>query len=344
MSGTIDTDAFSARLRTRAVKVDERRLLIARIGASEQAADLKEPANCDGFGRIRHFVRDHGSSWPRNPLPIDPACRALGLSDEDTLEAQVFQNAACNWRCWYCFVPFRLLDAVEEAGAWLRAEDLVDLYQREPEVNRRRMIDLTGGQPELVPEWVPWTMEALRARDLDGKVFLWSDDNLSNDYFWRYLSDAQQELVATFPAYGRVACFKGLDDASFAFNTEADPALFSRQFELFGRLLSTGMDLYGYVTLTTPNDTGIDDAMARFVDRLQAIHENLPLRTVPLKIGVWGVVKKRLALFSESRTELSNRAMVNQQRAVEAWNRELEARFTSDLRTASIVDVPMRPR
>ncbi len=197
MSGTIDTDEFSARLRTRAVKLGERRLLIARIGTSEQAADLKEPANCDGFGRIRHFVRDHGSDWPRNPLPIEPAGRALGLSDKDALEAQVFQNAACNWRCWYCFVPFRLLDAVEEAGAWLRAEDLVDLHLREPEATRRRMIDLTGGQPDLVPEWVPWTMEALRARDLDGKVFLWSDDNLSNDYFWRYLSDAQRELVAT---------------------------------------------------------------------------------------------------------------------------------------------------
>jgi uncharacterized Fe-S cluster-containing radical SAM superfamily protein len=326
------------------VNVAERRILIARIGSSEQAADLTKPANCNGFGRIRHFVRDHGDIWPRNPLPIDPACRALGLSSEDALQAQVFQNAACNWRCWYCYVPFRLLDAVEAAGAWLSADDLLDLYLREPEATRPRMIDLTGGQPELAPEWVPWTMEALRARSLDGQVFLWSDDNLSNDYFWRYLSDAQQELVATFPSYGRVTCFKGFDDISFAFNTDAQPALFARQFELFGRLLSTGMDLYAYVTLTTPIDAGIDDAMARFVDRLQAIHENLPLRTVPLKIGVWGVVKKRLAVFSESRAELCQRATENQHRAVEAWNRVLDARFSADLRSASIVDVPMKSR
>jgi uncharacterized Fe-S cluster-containing radical SAM superfamily protein len=344
MSGVIDTDEFSARLRQRAVKVAERRLLVARIGGSEQSLDLTKPPNCDGFGRVRHFVRDSGDDWPKNPLPIDPALRALGLMQEEALQAQVFQNAACNWRCWYCFVPFELLDAKENAGAWLRAEDLVDLYLREPEATRPRMIDLTGGQPELVPEWVPWTMETLRERGLDGSVFLWSDDNLSNDYFWRYLTEEQRELVATFPAYGRVACFKGFDNASFAFNTRADPALFARQFELFGRLLSTGMDLYGYATFTSPSDTGIDDAMARFVDRLQAIHENLPLRTVPLKIGVWGVVEKRLAIFPRAQTERCTRAATNQLRAIEAWNRELEARFSLELRSASIVDVPMRPR
>jgi uncharacterized Fe-S cluster-containing radical SAM superfamily protein len=340
----IDTDDFSVRLRAKAVKAAERRLLVARIGTSDQAADLTKPPNCNGFGRVRHFVRDHGTDWPRNPLPIDPALRALGLNSEDSLQAQVFQNAVCNWRCWYCFVPFRLLDGTEEAGAWLRAEDLLDLYLGEPEATRPKMIDLTGGQPDLVPEWVPWTMEALSANGLDGKVFLWSDDNLSNDYFWRYLSEAQREMIATFPAYGRVACFKGFDDASFAFNTDADPALFARQFELFTRLLSTGMDLYGYVTLTTPNDAGINDAMTRFVDRLQEIHENLPLRTVPLKVGVWGVVKKRLAVLPDSRAEACNRAVTNQLRAIEAWNRELEARFSSDLRAASIVDIPMHPR
>lgn len=342
MTGTIDTDDFSARIRDKAVRVSERRLLVARIGASDQAADLTKPANCDGFGRIRHFKRDHGPGWPSNPLPIDPALRALGLTHDDELQAQVFQNAACNWRCWYCFVPFRLLDAAEETGAWLRADDLIDRYLVEPEATRPRMIDLTGGQPDLVPEWVPWMMESLRARALDQSVFLWSDDNLSNDYFWRYLSEAQRELVATYPKYGRVACFKGYDEGSFAFNTLADPALFARQFELFARLLSTGMDLYAYVTLTSPDDAGTDDAVARFVDRLQAIHENLPLRTIPLKVGVWGVVKKRLQNFPELHRNDCHRATTNQQRAADAWMRELDARFSSELRAMPITDISIR--
>lgn len=341
MSGTIDTDEYSTRLRSRAVNVVDLRLLIARIGSSEQAQDLTKPANCEGFGRVRHFERVQ-SDWLPNPLPIDPACRALGIDRQDVFEAQVFQNAACNWRCWYCFVPFRLLDASEESSAWMSAGELLDLYLREPQTSRARMLDLTGGQPDLVPEWVPWTMEAIRARGLEGQVYLWSDDNLSNDYFWRYLSTAQRELVASFSGYGRVACFKGFNDASFAFNTKADPALFSRQFELFRRLLSTGMDLYAYVTFTAPDYSVVEDAMERFVDRLQEIHENLPLRTVPLKVGAWGVVKRRLVSLGAAKHSEYERAISNQRRALDAWARVVEARFPQDLRMASIVDVPMR--
>ena len=40
--------------------------------------------------------------------------------------------------------------------------ELVELYLDEPEPPP--MIDLTGGQPDLTPEWVPWTMEELAGR------------------------------------------------------------------------------------------------------------------------------------------------------------------------------------
>lgn len=342
MTIPIKTDSYSERLRIKAIRTESKQLLIARIGGSEQELDLTKPANCDDFGRIRHFKRDHGTDWPRNPLPIDPACRALGLSYESELQAQIFQNAACNWRCWYCFVPFPLLEGREDQGGWFTADDLLKLYLREPEPTRAKMIDLTGGQPDLTPEWVPWTMEALRAHKLEGKVYLWSDDNLSNDYFWRVLTDAERSLVATYKGYGKVACFKGFDAESFAFNTEAAPELFDRQFELFARLFQTGIDLYAYVTLTTPREKGICDGVARFVDRLQEIHENLPLRTVPLKIVSFEVVKKRLAGPGRRLATVRGESEQHQFRAVEAWERELESRFPAALRSASIVDIPLR--
>ena len=53
------------------------------------------------------------------------------------------------------------------------------------------VIDLTGGQPDITPEWVPWMMEALIDRGLSNHVYLWSDDNLSNDFFWKYLTEEQ---------------------------------------------------------------------------------------------------------------------------------------------------------
>ena len=94
---------------------------------------------------------------------------------------------------------------------------LVELYlnQEDPPP----VIDLSGGQPDLVPEWVPWMMKELSARGLGKRVYLWSDDNLSTDCFWSFLSDSEREFVAGYENYSRVCCFKGFDSESFAFNT-----------------------------------------------------------------------------------------------------------------------------
>lgn len=326
----INTERFSERLRTRSVDLEERRLLITNFQGSEQEQDLTEPANCDGYGRIRHFRRSTSEGWPANPLPIDPACRALGFGRREEIRAQVFQNASCNWRCWYCFVDFELLSADPRKGGWLSATELVDLYlaQAEPPP----MIDITGGQPDLIPEWVPWMMRDLEARGLSDNVYLWSDDNLSNDYLWRYLGEEDLRRIAEYPAYGRVCCFKGFDEASFHFNTMAEPGLFGRQFALFRRLLSLRIDIYAYVTFTTPTATGVSEAMKGFVDRLQDVHEDLPLRTVPLEVRPFTPVHGRLG-------EEQRHALENQWRAVEAWERELDCRFSASKRGLSITDV-----
>ncbi|MEI9941993.1 MAG: hypothetical protein WDO69_32670 [Pseudomonadota bacterium] len=334
MAEWLDTDKVSASYRAKSVRVEEGKLLVSNFLGTAQADDLTKPPNCKGFGRVRHFRREADPTWVTNPLPIDPACGFLKMQGGELLHAQVFQNAACNWRCWYCFVPFNMLDASEERAAWVTAGDLVDHYLAEED--RPPMIDLTGGQPELVPEWVPWTMRALRERGLEGKVYLWSDDNLSIDYFWSHLSEAERELVATFNGYGRVGCFKGFDEASFSFNTKAAPALFNRQFELMRRYLTTGIDLYAYTTFTAPTSNGIPDAMKRFVDRLQELDPNLPLRTVPLKVGAFGVVKKRLSV-----NDARYAAIEHQKAAIEAWKTEIDARFSSEERACPINEVTL---
>src|ERR1035438_2959279 len=99
----IDTEAWSSRYRDQAIDVPGRRVLITNFMGTEQERDLSEPPNCKGFGRIRHFQRRRSTTWRPNPLPIDPACRALRRSDAATIRAQVFQSAVCNWRSWNCF-------------------------------------------------------------------------------------------------------------------------------------------------------------------------------------------------------------------------------------------------
>jgi uncharacterized Fe-S cluster-containing radical SAM superfamily protein len=329
----VDTDRLSERYRAAMMDSASRRILITRIAGSQQEPDVTEPLICRGFGRIRHFRRRTSKGWPQNPLPIDPAARALALGSEiDEMRAAVFQNAACNWRCWYCFVPFELLSADPKKSGWLSASELVEMYVTEP--NRPAVLDLSGGQPELTPEWVLWVMEELLARGLQESVYVWSDDNLSNDYFWRYLSASEQEFITSYPKYGRVGCFKGFDEQSFAYNTGASGELFQRQFELMKRYLSSGIDIYAYVTFPTPDSTDIADKVRRFIDRLQAVHPHLPLRTIPLEVALFSPVFSRL----NGRHSL---ALQNQWLAAEVWEKELTARFSMELLGRQIVDVPL---
>lgn len=334
---TIDTPQFAAQLRDRAINVGARRILISRLAGSGQEADITAPVNCDGHGRVRHFKFATAEGWPRNPLPIVPACRALGITPPDVMLAQVFQNAACAWRCWYCFVPEELLSADESRASWLTAEELVDLYAAETDAPR--VIDLSGGSPDLVPEWTPWMMAALHARGLDQSTYLWGDDNLSTTYLFDKLDAADLDLVRGYKNYGRVCCFKGYDERSFVFNTRARGEGFDEQFAIMRRVLDLGIDVYGYVTLTSPYEDGVEAGVAALVDRLQALDENLPLRVVPLKIQVYTPVTKRLMLHGER-----EKSMAVQDRAIAAWNGEISRRFDVALRSVEIVDVPLKTR
>ncbi len=326
----INTDEYSVTLRTKAIRPESRELLISRIEGSDQAFDLTDPPNASGFGRIRHFRGHQESPWPRNSLPIAPAAFRLGKTMAETSTAQVFQNAACNWRCWYCYVPFNLLSASPAKSGWFTADELVDLYRELDE--RPLIIDCSGGQPDLVPEWIPWMMDSLSDAGLQDEVYLWSDDNLSNDYFWDYLSSDQVAKVASYRNYGRVCCFKGFDQASFAFNTKAAPTLFDRQFDLFRRLKQTGMDLYAYATLTGPEPGAVEEGVVEFVDRLQDIDPMLPLRLIPLRIEVFGVVESRVRRPQEVSLE-------TQEEAILVWNSELQSRFTDAQRATPIAEV-----
>jgi hypothetical protein len=175
-------------------------------------------------------------------------------------------------------------------------------------------------------------MRGLTARGKNSSVYLWSDDNLSNDYFWRYLSEDDIQLVSGYRNYGKVCCFKGFNQASFAFNTKAHPDLFERQFDLFRRYHKLGLDLYAYATFTCTVENGIEDDIRRFVDKLQAVSENMPLRVVPLEIRAFSPVHGRIE-------SLHSRSMKLQWEAIKCWNDELKKRFGESVQQRRICDV-----
>jgi hypothetical protein len=165
---------------------------------------------------------------------------------------------------------------------------------------------------------------------------VWSDDNLSNDYFFTKLDADARFTIERDLRYGKVCCFKGFDSSSFAFNTAAAPELFDRQFALMRRLvMETTIDLYAYATFTGLDDNGMAGKISAFLDRLQEIDPNLPLRTVPLEVAVFSPVRGRLDDHRE-------RSLGVQQAAIATWNTELEQRFSADLRSRPICDAALR--
>lgn len=326
----IDTEKFSSTLRSKGIDLVARKILMTKFANSNQAEDLTLPPNCNGFGRIHHFKRSMGLGYPLNPLPIDPALASLNLPTSDLIQVQVFQNAICSWRCWYCFVDFSLLSANPKHSEFKTVSELLDLYLKED--LRPPIIDLSGGQPDLVPEWNLWFADEVHRRGLGDKIYLWSDDNLSNDYLWRYLSESEIKRLAGYKNYGRVGCFKGFDEESFSFNTQARPELFDSQFKLMKRLVDAKFDVYGYATFTSPNNENIVSKMKSFVDKLQnEVHELFPLRTVPLRIREFTPTKHRMS-------EIHYRSLEIQKEAMDIWTSEIQARYPKNLLGKKIFD------
>jgi len=280
-------------MRARCLDTNRREVLLSMISGSTQEADLSTPPNCAGLGRIRHFrAGPSGEPFPPNPLPIVPAATWLNCRPTGSATAQVFQIAGCAWRCWYCYVPFPMLAGDIKRGRWLDAPEMVALYVAEPD--RPAILDLSGGSPDIAPEWIGWTLDAIAERGLSANTYVWSDDNLSTDLLLRPEMRTVLDRVAGRAGYGRACCLKGYDARSFSFNTGVDPEGWKRQLGILAGYVRAGIDVYGYVTLTGPPGDQPRDAVLRLLDRLRAIDPVLPSRVVPLRVLEFSTMAGRL--------------------------------------------------
>ncbi|MDE6604829.1 MAG: 4Fe-4S cluster-binding domain-containing protein [Clostridia bacterium] len=311
------------------IDLENQKILISNFLGTEQEQDLSEPPNCNGFGRIRHFRRSQSNNWVDDPLPIDPATHFFGLSERlAEIRTQVFQMAYCNMACWYCFVPNNLKNATR--GKWISVSELLDLLLRED--NTPKVIDLSGGNPELTPEWTYWFMKELTNRNLNKKFYLWSDDTLSTESMFEYMKEDEIQFMANYEGYGKVCCFKGFDPYSYSFNSSISNKFYDSQFIRFKKYFDMGFDTYGYITLTTDNLYNVKSNIVKFMDKLQAIRDWLPLKIVPLKIVKFTPTCSRIGIKQED-------AIKNQFVVLEVWKEEIEKRFSAMDRAKNIVDV-----
>jgi uncharacterized Fe-S cluster-containing radical SAM superfamily protein len=328
----IPTDKYALELRGRSILGTDR-FLVTKFPGSLQEKDITDGPNCEGYGRVHHFPYDRGPNWVVDPLPQQVAAWRLGEIAPEIGRAQVFQNASCNWRCWYCFVDFGLLSAVNKWADFKSADELLDLFLKEPD--RPRIIDLSGGQPDIIPEWPIRMMEAIQRRNLEDEYFLWMDDNLSVYFAWDYLTPSDFKLMKSFRNFGRVGCFKGFSPSSFTENTNASPDLFERQIDIMSRWVKMGLDMYGYITLTASNLGGMHEALRLFMDSIQKkVCHYFPLRTVPLQVRQFTPTRTRMK-------EREERAMKNQFEILGAWSDELNARYSKRERNLPIYNVSL---
>ncbi|TGR10474.1 hypothetical protein EN833_13135 [Mesorhizobium sp. M4B.F.Ca.ET.190.01.1.1] len=238
------------------------------------------------------------------------------------MQAQVFQLAGCAWRCWYCFVPFDLLSADTAKSVWVDASALVDLYLEQPD--RPQILDLSGGSPDLAPEWIAWTMDAIERRGSRSSVYLWSDDNLSTDLLLqKQLGPVLERIQSYGGGYGKACCIKGFDQESFTFNTGAEGGGFYEQIRILREYSHTSLDLYIYITLTAPPRADDQVAIKRLVDALIAIRDDLPARTVPLLVSEFATMAARV---NPVRAE----ALEHQWRLLDMWRDALRALGLAD--------------
>jgi len=316
-----DVDGLALSLRQRLVDLKRRRVLIADLRGSIQARDV-HLVNCGGVGRVWHKEVNPSEGWNDVPVPHYPASWRLGIPVEEASYIQVFQLAGCNYRCWYCYVDYHLLNATPKWSRFFSAEELIALWQKES--LRPRVIRLSGGQPDLVPEWVPWMMEAMIEVGIDGETYLWVDDNLSGYYAWRFLTEEEWDLILNYPNFGRIGTIKGIDPESFHYNTGAPPEHFFRQIDLLGRWVKSGVDQYAYLILTTPNVEKAPERIEKLLDLLQEIHPNLPLRVFPQRIRRYSPTISRLTPEREE-------TLYNQGLVLDLWNQSLRRRFDEHL-------------
>jgi uncharacterized Fe-S cluster-containing radical SAM superfamily protein len=210
-----------------------------------------------------------------------------------------------------------MLSGSEAVSEWLSPEDMVERYLAE--TDRPQIIDLSGGSPDLVPEWIAWTMDALQRRKLAASVYLWSDDNLSSRLLMSKELRPVLNRIERYAGYGRVCCLKGFDSSSFAFSTGASENQFGFQLEILRSYLMTSIDLYGYVTLISAPAKDHLDKIRRLMDCLQAMREDFIGRIVPLRIEKFSTMTARLD------AQRSN-ALRYQDELLQIWLEELSLR------------------
>ncbi len=93
----------------------------------------------------------------------------MNIEEMCELPVQMFEVAKCNLNCWWCYLPDELKTINTKYMKWFSVQELLNLFLNEN--NDVKVIYLSGGNPELVPELIYQFMKELERRKLDKEFF-----------------------------------------------------------------------------------------------------------------------------------------------------------------------------
>ncbi len=241
--------------------------------------------------------------------PAGIASRNLNIPPDECNATFTIQVKGCNLGCWFCYVDDENKDGCADKGVFVSAEEILTAFLVESRKfqhhfnpdEKVNIIRLSGGEVSIVPEIILWLIEAIEKYGLEKHIYLWVDTNLTTmDDFWRRFSLVERNKIASFPNFGIVGCYKGIDPESYHDNTGAHPDTWIRQFASHKFLIDMGLDVYSYLVplVFTDCDFGGKDLERRarnfFVTLESWVEPLASLRLYPLEIKSYRPMGKRL--------------------------------------------------
>lgn len=266
-------------VRDHVYRVSDGAVLFANLLDTQEAADSCHQINHGGFGRIRIF-KNFSFHIETDILERRKFFR---LSSEgewcDQFQTQVFQIGVCPFRCRYCFVDRENLDGTNPNSSFFKPTDILQMFLESwPNICN---LDLSGGSPDLCPEFLFELLTEIERINLKGKVTIWVESNLDIRYYSKFPLD-KINYISTFPNFHLLCSLKGWNTSSVAYNTR-NTASFDKQLDGLGFFIQHNFPLSVYLVFIGQKIADYNEVVTLFQQLYHISHE-LPEYCVPLYI------------------------------------------------------------
>lgn len=261
--------------------------------------------------------------------------------------------ARCPLNCWHCYLfeclknecgrncsNFGSCDQTRKTELeikedWFTAKEIVDNFikRRESDFNsgiKTNVLRITGGEPFLVPEFILEVLQELELRNLNDRVFVWTETSLiplavlKRDGNYK-ISDELLKSLSKYSNFCVHPCFHGLNSAEFEQITGEKIEDYNYLMTGFKRILNAGIDVYPSFgsNVSDPN------LLEKFYDDISAINPLLPLRFALVEYSTgYDPIQKRFLSQPNLRNKEISKTKKDEQ--IQKWSQILKDKTYSN--------------